>query len=160
MKTLRTISLLVTLSLILSLLLSCGDDAGTPHPEGCTCEECLANDGTNDPEKDDTPPADGENGDTGITHTFLRSDYSMFGALTGCYVNKHDMKWLDDYIKNNEELDEEAREKLLDYIAGLPDDFLDHSFMYIKGFNPAPIEEDSFRVIMEDGNFHTRYIVK
>ena len=169
-KQIKYVTLILTLTLSIFLLISCGNDAGTPHPEGCTCEECSADDSANDPEKgdtppadgekDDTPPADGENGDTGITHTFLCYDYSMFGALTGCYVNKHDMKWLDDYIKNNEELDEEAREKLLDYIAGLPDDFLDHSFMYIKRINPAPIEEDSFRVIMEDGNFHTRYIVK
>ena len=73
MKFLRIISLLVALSLILSLLLSCGNDAGTPHPEDCTCEECIA-------AKGDTPPDDGENGDTGITHTFLYSDYS---ALVG-----------------------------------------------------------------------------
>ena len=175
MKVLKLCLLATILTLTLSLLLSCGDGADGLHGDGCTCDECQdgENDGTeggNDPEKGDTPPADGENGDTppadgengdtGITHTFLCYDYSMFGALTGCYVNKHDMKWLDDYIKNNEELDEEAREKLLDYVAELPDDFLDHSFMYIEGFNPAPIEEDSFRVIMEDGNFHTRYIVK
>ena len=158
--------------LSLSLLLSCGDNAADPHPEGCTCEECLADDSANNPEKDDTPPADGENGDTppadsengdtGITHTFLRSDYSMLGSFMypAFFVNKHDMKWLDDYINNHEGLGEEAREKLLDYIAGLPDDFLDHSFMYITLFDPTPLEEDSFRVIMEDGNLHTRYIVK
>ena len=178
MKITRTISTLILISLILSLLLSCGDNAADPHPEGCTCDECQdgENDGTegdNDPEKGDTPPADGENGDTppadsengdtGITHTFLYSDYSMLGAFLhpAFFVNKHDMKWLDDYINNHEGLGEEARKKLLDYIAALPDDFLEHSFMYITLlFNPHSIEEDSFRVVMEDGDLRALYIVK
>ena len=161
-KQIKYVTLILTLTFSLFLLSSCGDDAGTPHPEGCTCEECLADDSANNPEKDDTPPADSENGDTGITHTFLRSDYSMLESFRypAFFVNKHDMKWLDDYINNHEGLGEEAREKLLDYIAELPDDFLDHSFMYITLFNPAPIEEDSFRVVMEDGNLKALYIIK
>ena len=155
MKITRTISTLILISLILTLLISCGNDAGTPHPEDCTCEECIA-------AKGDTPPADGENGDTGIAHTFLYSDYSaLVGFSMPTYiVDADDMEWLIDYVTNHEDLGNEAREELLGYIAGLPDDILDRSFLHIELFHPELIEEDSFRVVMEDGGLKALYVIK
>ena len=165
MKVLKLCLLATIFTLTLSLLLSCGDGADGLHGDGCTCEECLANDGTNDPEKDDTPPDDGENApedEKNFTYRILDFNYRTLIGLEDqpSIVNSSDMNWLIEYVTNHEELSEDAREEILGYVEGLPENFLDTSFLLICYFEPDLVEEDSLDMKIKDGDFLLDYVVK